>query len=96
MHIDGQYYKFELNAEGDQMLLSFTENKDLVKKLFDGISSIKWDLSERIESMSKLKNLFISPYEVKLLKKEFGLIEKKVNQLEDKAKGMFKSPIYES
>ena len=96
LHIDGQYYKFELNAEGDQMLLSFTENKDLVKKLFDSISSIKWDLSERIESMSKLRNLFISPYEVKLLKKEFGLIEKKVNQLEDKAKGMFKSPIYES
>lgn len=96
LQICGQDYKFELNAEGEQMLLSFVENKDLVKKLIDDISSIKWDLSERMESMSKLKNLFISPYEVKSLKKEFVLVEKKVNQLDGKAKGMFKSPIYEN
>lgn len=96
LQIGGQDYKFELNAEGEQMLLSFVENKDLVNKLSDDISSIKWDLSERMESMSKLKNLFISPYEVKSLKKEFVLVEKKVNQLDNKAKGMFKSPIYEN
>ena len=96
LQIGGQHYKFEQNAEGEQMLLSFTENKDLVKKLFADISSIKWDLSDRIESMSKMKNLFISPSDIKSLKKESALIEKKVNQLENKAMGMFKSPVYEN
>ena len=96
LQIGGQHYKFEQHAEGEQMLLSFTENKDLVKKLFADISSIKWDLSDRIESMSKMKNLFISPSDIKSLKKESALIEKKVNQLENKAMGMFKSPVYEN
>jgi hypothetical protein len=46
--------------------------------------------------MSKMKNLFISPSDIKSLKKESALIEKKVNQLENKAMGMFKSPVYEN
>ena len=96
LQIGGQHYKLEQTDGGSQIPVSSAGNKDLGKKLFESISSIKWDLSERMESMRKLNNLFISSYEVKSLKKEASLIENKINQFETKVTGMFKSSAYES
>lgn len=95
VEIDGRYYKIEMNDDGNQKLLSLSENKDSIKKLFESINTFKWDLSERLQSMTKLQNMFISPLEVRALKKEGTQLEEKINQIENKALGMFKSPVYE-
>ena len=95
LEIDGRYYKIEMNEDGNQKLLSFSENKDSVGKIYESINTFKWDLSERLESMTKLQNIFISPLEVRALKKEGTQLEDKINQIENKALGMFKSPVYE-
>ena len=84
-----------MNEDGNQKLLSLSENKDSIKKLFESINTFKWDLSERQQSMTKLQNMFISSLEVRALKKEGTQLEDKINQIENKALGMFKSPVYE-
>ena len=54
-------------------------------------TTLKTDLKERMESMSKGKNLFISTDDIKLAKKEAVSLEKEIRQIELKATGLFKS-----
>ena len=67
------------------------EEVDYSATFNENISNFRNDLKERIESMSKGKNLFISSDDIKLVKKEGSALEKEIRQIELKANGLFKS-----
>ena len=90
IEVDSKPYKLETEIGNIYQTLPIQDNKELIDSLFDSISFIKSDLSERTESMCKQKNLFISPNEAKTLKKEASALEKDIHRLETKTMGMFK------
>ena len=90
IEVNSKSYKLEPETGHSYQTLPIQANKELIENLFESISIIKSDLSERTESMTKQKNLFISSNEAKALKKEASTLEKDILNLETKAMGMFK------